>query len=60
MLLRGISQFLKDNALEWNCQPRTGHYLPRTWAEFKQTFIAQFNSPSRMATATAMAGMQTK
>ena len=49
MLLRGISQFLKDNALEWYCQLRSGHYLPRTWNEFKQTFIKQFNSPIRIA-----------
>ena len=49
MLLRGISQFLKDNALEWYCQLRRCQYLPRTWNELKQTFIKQFNSPIRIA-----------
>ncbi len=49
MLLRGISQFLKDTALEWYCQLRSCHYLPRTWTEFKQTFVKQFNSPIRIA-----------
>jgi hypothetical protein len=49
MLLRGISQFLKETALEWYCQLLSCHYLPRTWTEFKQTFIAQFNSPIRLA-----------
>ncbi len=49
MLLRGISQFLKDTALEWYCQLRSCHYLPRTWTEFKQIFIQQFNSPIRIA-----------
>jgi hypothetical protein len=49
MLLRRISQFLKDDALDWYCQLRNYHYLPRSWAEFKQMFIAQFNSPIRRA-----------
>ena len=49
LLLRGISQFLKDNALEWYCQLRSCNYLPKTWTEFKQTFIKQFNSPVRIA-----------
>ena len=49
MLLRGISQFLRDDALEWYCQLRNCHYLPKTWTEFKQIFITQFNSPIRMA-----------
>ncbi|CAF1481864.1 unnamed protein product [Rotaria sordida] len=49
MLLRSISQFLKDDALEWYCQLRSYHYLPRTWAAFKETFISQFNSPIRIA-----------
>jgi len=49
MLLRRISQFLKDDALDWYCQLRNYQYLPRSWAEFKQIFIAQFNSPIRRA-----------
>ncbi|CAF1473310.1 unnamed protein product [Adineta ricciae] len=48
-LLRGISQFLKGTALEWYCQLRSCHSLPRTWSDFKQTFMGQFNSPLRMA-----------
>jgi hypothetical protein len=49
MLVRNVSQFLKDNALEWYCQLRTLNYLPKTWTEFKQEFTEQFNSPLRMA-----------
>ena len=48
-LIRGISQFLKDAALEWHCQLRTCHALPRTWNDFKQAFMRQFNSPVRKA-----------
>jgi hypothetical protein len=48
-LLRGISQFLKDTALDWYCQLRSCHSLPKTWREFKQVFLRQFNSPLRMA-----------
>lgn len=48
-LLRGISQFLKDTALEWHCQLRSCHSLPRTWSDFKQAFMRQFNSPLRKA-----------
>jgi hypothetical protein len=48
-LLRGISQFLKDTALDWYCQLRSCHSLPKTWREFKQAFLGQFNSPLRMA-----------
>ena len=46
-LLRGVSQFLQDTALEWHCQLRTCHSLPRTWGDFKQAFMRQFNSPLR-------------
>ncbi|CAF1425813.1 unnamed protein product [Adineta ricciae] len=49
LLLRGISQFLKDTALDWYCQLRSCNCLPRTWAEFKQAFVKQFNSPIRIA-----------
>jgi hypothetical protein len=49
MLLRRISQLLKDDALDWYCQLRNYHYLQRSWAEFKQLFIAQFNYPIRRA-----------
>lgn len=48
-LLSGISQFLRDIALEWYCQIRTSHRRPRTWLEFVELFLNQFNSPIRRA-----------
>lgn len=48
-LLHGISQFLRDNALEWYCQLRAAHRRPQTWPEFVELFNAQFNSPLRQA-----------
>ena len=46
-LLNGISQFLRDSALEWYCQLRMLHRRPQTWAEFTDLFLSQFNSPVR-------------
>lgn len=48
-LLHGISQFLRDNALEWYCQLRLTHRQPKSWMEFNTQFLAQFNSPIRRA-----------
>ncbi|CAF4279727.1 unnamed protein product [Rotaria sp. Silwood2] len=48
-LLNGISQFLRDSALEWYCQLRMSHRRPQTWTEFTDVFLAQFNSPVRKA-----------
>ena len=48
-LLNGISQFLRDTALEWYCQIRTSHRRPQTWTEFSTIFLTQFNSPIRRA-----------
>ncbi|CAF1521504.1 unnamed protein product, partial [Adineta ricciae] len=48
-LLKGISQFLRDSALEWHCQLRFSPNRPETWCEFKEAFLAQFNSPVRKA-----------
>jgi hypothetical protein len=48
-LLKGISQFLRDSALEWHCQLRFSPSRPTTWFEFKNAFLAQFNSPVRKA-----------
>ena len=48
-LLRGISQFSRDTALEWHCQLRAHHRQPETWVEFADTFLSQFNSPIRSA-----------
>ncbi|CAF1599828.1 unnamed protein product [Rotaria magnacalcarata] len=48
-LLNGISQFLRDSALEWYCQLRISHRRPQTWVEFTDLFLAQFNSPLRKA-----------
>ena len=46
-LVNGISQFLRDSALEWYCQLRLSHRRPNTWTEFSDLFLAQFNSPVR-------------
>ena len=48
-LLLGISQFLKDSALEWYCQLYTTNNLPVTWIQFVTRFLAQFHSPIRIA-----------
>jgi hypothetical protein len=48
-LLNGISQFLRDTALEWYCQLRTSHRRPQTWTDFVAVFLNQFNSPIRRA-----------
>lgn len=48
-LVNGISQFLRDSALEWYCQLRLSHRRPNTWTQFTNLFLAQFNSPVRRA-----------
>lgn len=48
-LLLGISQFLRENALEWYCQLRASFRRPETWTEFVKLFLSQFNSPIRNA-----------
>jgi hypothetical protein len=49
MLLNGISQFLRETALEWYCQIRMSPRKPRQWSEFSILFLNQFNSPIRRA-----------
>ena len=44
-LLLGISQFLRDTALDWYRQLRASHRRPQIWAEFASLFLSQFNSP---------------
>ncbi|CAF1522764.1 unnamed protein product, partial [Rotaria sp. Silwood1] len=48
-LLNGISQFLRDMALEWYCQLRTSNRHLQTWTDFIAIFLNQFNSPMRRA-----------
>lgn len=48
-LLTGISQFLKDSALDWYCQLYHTNSLPATWSQFSHRFLAQFHSPIRVA-----------
>lgn len=48
-LLKGISQFLRDTALEWYCQLGISNRRPQTWTEFQIIFLNQFNSPIRRA-----------
>ncbi|CAF1253603.1 unnamed protein product [Rotaria sordida] len=48
-LLTGISQFLRDTALDWYCQLKVSGRQPQTWAEFVESFLSQFNSPIRSA-----------
>jgi hypothetical protein len=49
LLLNGVSQFLRDTALEWYCQLRMSGRKPHHWWEFTVAFLAQFNSPIRRA-----------
>ncbi|CAF4150636.1 unnamed protein product, partial [Adineta steineri] len=48
-LLFGISQFLRDAALDWYCQLKLSGSQPLTWAGFVEVFLSQFNSPIRSA-----------
>ncbi|CAF1428082.1 unnamed protein product [Rotaria magnacalcarata] len=48
-LLRGISQFLKDDAFEWYCQLYYTNTTPVDWNQFVVRFLAQFHSPIRAA-----------
>ena len=48
-LLQGISQYLKDDALEWYCQLRITTPAPHIWDDFVVRFLAQFHSPIRAA-----------
>ena len=48
-LLRGISQFLRDDAFEWYCQLHQTHDVPTDWNQFALRFLAQFHSPIRAA-----------
>ncbi|CAF4077516.1 unnamed protein product [Adineta steineri] len=48
-LLLGISQFLRDTALDWYCQLKLSDRQPDTWPEFMQLFLSQFNSSIRSA-----------
>ena len=48
-LLNGISQFLRDTALEWYCQLRISYRRPQTWSEFIDLFLSQFHSSIRNA-----------
>ena len=48
-LLRGISQFLKDDAFEWYCQLCHTNNIPGDWTQFVTRFLAQFHSPIRAA-----------
>ena len=48
-LLRGISQFLKDDALEWYCQLYHTKAFPTDWSDFCTRFLTQFHSPIRIA-----------
>jgi hypothetical protein len=47
-LLKGISQFLKDSALDWYCQLYHTNTVPTTWTQFTKRFLAQFHSPIRV------------
>ncbi|CAF1104373.1 unnamed protein product [Rotaria magnacalcarata] len=48
-LLRGISQFLKDDAFEWYCQLYCTNTTPVDWNQFVVRFLAQFHLPIRAA-----------
>jgi len=48
-LLLGITQFLRDTALDWYCQLKVSGHKPQTWTEFVELFLSQFTSPIRSA-----------
>ncbi|CAM4831673.1 unnamed protein product [Rotaria magnacalcarata] len=48
-LLRGISQFLKDDAFEWYCQLCYINTTSVDWNQFVVRFLAQFHSPIQAA-----------
>lgn len=48
-LLLGISQFLRDTALDWYCQLRASHRRPQKWSEFVSLFLSQFHAPIQIA-----------
>ena len=48
-LLQGVSQFLKDDALQWYCQLHHSVDMPQTWDDFAERFLNQFHSPLRAA-----------
>ncbi|CAF1489068.1 unnamed protein product [Adineta ricciae] len=48
-LLNAVSQFLRESALEWYCQLRELHREPRTWREFTEMFLIQFDPTTRRA-----------
>ncbi|CAF4277430.1 unnamed protein product, partial [Rotaria magnacalcarata] len=48
-LLQGISQFLKESALEWYCQLYITNNTPLNWSQFVNRFLARFYSPIRVA-----------
>ena len=49
LVLLGISQFLRETALDWYCQIRASRRRPQIWAEFVTLFLSQFNPPIRIA-----------
>ena len=48
-LSSGISQFLRDIALEWYYQSRISYRCPQIWNEFVDLFLSQFDSSVRSA-----------
>ena len=45
--LRGIFQFLRDDAVEWYCQLHQTNDVPENWDKFVRRSLAQFHSPLR-------------
>lgn len=48
-LPNGISQFLRESALQWYCQLQMTHHRQQTWEEFTNIFLIQFDPPIRRA-----------
>ena len=48
-LLRGISQFLRDDAFDWYRQLHQTNNMPVGWNQFVTRFLTQFHSPLRAA-----------
>lgn len=48
-LLRSISEFLRDTALDWYCHLRASHRCPRIWSDFVTLFLSRFDAPIEIA-----------
>ena len=48
-LLLGISQFLRDAALDWHYRLNASPQRPRIWSDFVSLFLSRFDAPLKIA-----------